>query len=162
MCLPTSGTCVSGGNGTDAGVARNENIRANMAMVPCESREHAEALAERLAKEPPPRPVANNLLKEEMVKIKPPSADDDEIYAAFDLAEKLADLLAEDAPSAFAAHLALCVALGDDIADSFDSEAKVREFAQEAAAHVLDHALERFNAIMIADAQAEAKKTQLQ
>lgn len=91
---------------------------------------------------------------------KPAMTDDDEIDAAFGLAEKLADLLAENAPSDFAAHLALCVALGNDIADSFDSEAKVREFAQEAAAHVLDHALERFNAIMIAE--EEAKRSRLQ
>ena len=152
---------VKGADLLEAAVARNENIRANMAMVPCESREHAEALAERLAKEPPPRPVANNLLKEEMVKIKPPSADDDEIYAAFDLAEKVIDLLGDESPSAFAGHLALCIALGNDIADSFDSEAKVRELAQGAAAYVLDRALKSFNARMIADAQAEAKKARL-
>lgn len=155
---------VKGADLLEAAVARNENIRANMAMVPCESREHAEALAERLAKEPPPRPVANNLLKEEMVKIKPPS-EDEENHAAFDLAEKVIDLLGDESPSAVAGHLALCIALGNDIADwfdSFDSEAKVREFAQGAAAYVLDRALKSFNARMIADAQAEAKKARLQ
>ena len=61
---------VKGADLLEAAVARNENIRANMAMVPCESREHAEALAERLAKEPPPHPVARNHLEEERRRLR--------------------------------------------------------------------------------------------